>query len=944
MPRALFVCTTIVAAFQLHLAAASSTVEDAAITPPVAAFAAGLDVDPSRDRSRFMADMARLLYTSQGGKTPTFEPTFAPAVDPTRPTAAPTAPGERPITVPVPLSAKVWSRAVFRRTVPPDQLVAAILSDRRAALLCAGLSGVDDETLAYLAEHPAIVTNLYERASGVFAAFGGSLRIRDGRVEAPGGAEAAPLWEAVAQAPLGDPDRFVRTLFSEYDGRLAYLVDAIAAAEPSSARFALGSWIADSTVRIERFRALLDACIRAYKEWHAREHPFSRPLGDLGILLLRIRVAPSGAPAAPSGRTFWASVFDVRASAAGASEVGLSDSIDAAWLVAAMGDLDMYARTDRLDQFAFGQRVFNIEESASGSVADVLRSFRHGRMLMLTLERMGIRTPSVYAVALRRAEAIGDLDSSRRFWVLAQFQGGLSLVARMLRNNTIDRARGEALVISLTAVPFQDQDYGGGVAQWMRTQLSGALPAEGDWEDRAIAAAAGPTDSPAAPRLFWEGQAYRLDLAYAERRRMEAIRRKQGGHTLDLAIAIDDIGRGLRSQTLTLDGIRDARHSLQTLAAESSAALRHPAVNLLPPAVTPPRDGLDWIASAAEDLAKITSASDVRRAARVGASLQQLGDVVLGNALLSLAYAADMGDPEGPALLAGNVALRHDFGLARKDSDGRARLPWALPRQDFRPGVPWHISGSLLGLDIALAPLTLRRLSIDRVGQVPKISSIEREALAVSVALLEPARLTNGDRDAIEAAIGRGRTRVARIAAGADPVDLVADTLGMDGWRRRSLVWSLQHDPAAVAAQFSLAALLRIGGGAGAADLDAWGTPGLYSDGCACLRFPSSRAWRVLAGRPQLPMMAATMGDLNLAMAVMFHNLGLPAALAQSVLSIGMQEFIDDLSEANGGDWRSLSRLAQNIRRQRIEDYVSAAAVVDGALVPEEDSGSPRNH
>ena len=25
--------------------------------------------------------------------------------------------------------------------------------------------------------------------------------------------------------------------------------------------------------------------------------------------------------------------------------------------------------------------------------------------------------------------------------------------------------------------------------------------------------------------------------------------------------------------------------------------------------------------------------------------------------------------------------------------------------QDFRPGIPWHVTGSLLGLDLALAPL-----------------------------------------------------------------------------------------------------------------------------------------------------------------------------------------------------------------------------------------------
>ncbi len=129
--------------------------------------------------------------------------------------------------------------------------------------------------------------------------------------------------------------------------------------------------------------------------------------------------------------------------------------------------------------------------------------------------------------------------------------------------------------------------------------------------------------------------------------------------------------------------------------------MKNPAVSLPPPGVEPPRDSLEWIVGARQELARLTKPSDARRAARVGESLRELSDIMLGNALLSLAYAADLGDPEGAALLAGNVALRHDFGLGRKDGDTRDRMPWALPRQDFQPGVPWHIGGAILGLDVA---------------------------------------------------------------------------------------------------------------------------------------------------------------------------------------------------------------------------------------------------
>src|SRR6185369_602772 len=305
-----------------------------------------------------------------------------------------------------------------------------------------------------------------------------------------------------------------------------------------------------------------------------------------------------------------------------------------------------------------------------------------------------------------------------------------------------------------------------------------------------------------------EGQSYRLDLAGAERLRLEVVRRKQAGHTLDLAFAIDDLARAARSPTLTVDGAQRASLAAKTIVEESATRLRHPSVNLLPPGVDPPRDGFEWLNDAATELSKITRPADLRRAPRIGASLNGLADIVLGDALLSFAYAGDIGDPDGAALLAGNVALRHDFGFGRKDSDTRTRMPWLQPRQDFQPGVPWHVAGSLLSLDVALAPMNLRRMSLDRIADAPKLSSVEREALAISVNLVETQRLKDSDRDAI------------------------ADTLGFDGWRRRALSWSLQHDPQTVARQFSLVELLELGGGAKGADLDAWGTSAIQTDGC----------------------------------------------------------------------------------------------------------------
>ena len=937
MPRAPYCCLAIVAAFQIHLAAASPA-DDAPIAPRVAELADRLGIDPARDRARFMTDIARLLYATSDARPPELTASRMPA-------RAHAAAGSAAIRVPVPLPAAVWSVAVFRHTVPPEQLIATILSDRRAALLCRGLAGLDDETLTYLIEHPGLIRFLYEQASDVFSSFGANLRIRNGRVVPPGGPEADALWEAVVREPLAAPELFTRTLFGEYEGRLAYLYNAIGQSSASSAAFALGLWIPDATQRIQRFQALAEACQTSYHEWRAEQHPFARPLGDLALLLLRIRVEPSGAPSSPSSRAFWARAFDVDENLTGSGDAplvgGAQGPIDAAWVVGATGHVDMYSRTERLDQFAFGQRVFkDVTDVTTAQAAEALREFRQHRMLMLTLERMGIRSPSTYVAALHRAGEVVSGDASQRFWSLAQFQGAIALMARMRRVGTLSLASATALIGSLSAVPFQDARFDGGVALWLRGELAKALPRDGTWEARTIAALAGASDVATAPRLFWEGQVYRLDLPFAERQRLEIVRAKQGGHTLDLAIAIDGVARAVRAPGLTVDGVQAAARNAKAIATEFASRLKHPAVNLLPPSVDLPRDGVEWMTDAADDLSRMTRSSDLRRAPRVGASLQQLADIVLGDALLSLAYAVDIGDPDGAALLAGNVSLRHDFGFGRRDSASRAKVPWTLPRQDFQPGVPWHITGSLLGLDIALAPLNLRRLTLDRLGDAPKLSSIEREAFAVSVTLMDASRLKESDLDMIAAAIARGRERVNGLIVGTAPLDEVAELLGFDGWRRRALSWSLQNEPQSVPSQFSLVDLLTLGGGAKGADVDAWGAAALHSDGCACTELPSSRSWRVLEGRPQFPMMAATMGDLNLAMALMLREMKLPAALARPVMAVAMQEFIDEMEPAHSNDWWSLSRKAQTLRRQRVEDYVSVAAAVNGPLVPEDPDSS----
>ena len=216
--------------------------------------ARALGVTPAPERARFVAELARLTHAA--AESPNTTRAKAAATLGRAGAADARAPSGSSDTVPIPLTVTVWSQAIFHRPIAPDAIVAAILSDPRAAHLCYGLAGADDETLRYFVDHPAVITRLYEHDAAVFAAFGGSLRIHANKVVSPGGVAAAALWEAVVGETPDRPEPFIRGLFARDEGRLAYLYDTIAGLDAPRAAFALGLWIKDPSERVKRFKAL----------------------------------------------------------------------------------------------------------------------------------------------------------------------------------------------------------------------------------------------------------------------------------------------------------------------------------------------------------------------------------------------------------------------------------------------------------------------------------------------------------------------------------------------------------------------------------------------------------------------------------------------------------------------------------------------------------------
>jgi hypothetical protein len=921
-------CTTIVAAFHVQLAAAAVAVEDVPIPGGVAVLSRALAIDPAPDRGRFMYEATRLVYETVEIRTPAVAAFLlsiqkaAKNKSAIRLAGAPS--GSE--AVPVPLTVEIWGEAIFRRRVAREELVMLILADRQAALLCHGLGALDDETLEYFASHPDTLTRIYERAAPNFAAFAGSLRVRDNRVVPAGDADAVPLWEAVVGEKVTRADRFISALFEQNEGRIAYLYDTIGQLDARRRAFALGTWLPTAAARLDRFKALGTTGLSSLREWHTRLLPFGRASFDLGMIFLRLEVAENGAPRPPASRGLFARALF-------GTDVADDAPIDAAWLAENVVATDVRQRSDRLDQIAFAQRVFGgVAGDDRAELAFVLRSFSRYRALMLTFERMGVTRVATYAAVIRHAAKLSALDGRRGYVAQAQLQGALVLLARMTNAGTLSVASAERLIDRLVSV-HADGAATGRVARWLRDDLHPALPAARDMEGAIVAGLSGRTvDAATVRRVTWEGQHYRLDFAASERNRLQRVREKQHAPAIDLPLQMADVAHVVAGDKASLEDMHDAVTQLTAIAADLPPRSREEEADNVPAGVAVGVNAHEVVKKAIDELAKAARSKELKRAVRIADPIAELADDLLARNLLSFAYATSVGDPEGTVLLADDVSHRHDFGFGLKDAEMRARVAWAIPRQEVSPSAPWHVSGSLLGLDVALSTLALRRVATDHVLEAPKLTSNARDTFAASISLMDPLALADRDRDAIANAIEQGRRR-AQEATDARRIDVLADELRIDHARRRAMRWTIAHERGDLTAMLSMTELVTLGG-ARLADLQAWGMAVTSVNGCLCSRVLPPGVWATLTGRPQLGLAAAVVPDVNFRIAVILKELDLPAPLAKIVLSAAMQDFIDEARPTDDSDWLSLSRAARAITRERVEDYV-AAATATGPLMPD---------
>jgi hypothetical protein len=339
-------------------------------------------------------------------------------------------------------------------------------------------------------------------------------------------------------------------------------------------------------------------------------------------------------------------------------------------------------------------------------------------------------------------------------------------------------------------------------------------------------------------------------------------------------------------------------------------------------------EGLDYrVDYFASEHARIKRIREQLTSPGLDAALAANDAAQIAEALLVLIYSPALGDPEGPALLGGDIPFRHDFGLEGAAGSRRDTLPWSLPREQVGNGNPWHIEGSLLGLDITLARLALRRLSDSDMPVAPTINLNDQLTLARTARALNPNDLRDADRDRIVEAMARGRRRVAAAGTNLAEVLALADEAALSPAVKQTIPWTMTRTPDLVPALFGLRDVLWLGRPDLPMDtLHRWGVYAEVLHNRLRTAMPTPAPWENFGGRAAGGLIATQFPDLTLRLAEETVRLELPAQLIPGLLMYATQDFWHDVDSRFPDDWPAMSRQALALSPLRVEDYVAALA------------------
>ena len=362
--------------------------------------------------------------------------------------------------------------------------------------------------------------------------------------------------------------------------RVAWRISTTSSAS-SIRRAARSRWACgcpNPAVRADRFRALVAVGINAFREWHVKALPFSRASFDLGAVLTRVAVTGHGG----AGRARGPRIVGGASSAARVRRRARPRNSAASRRI--RSTRRFWPKRSARSILGSAATVSISWRSARACLAPTiartssfaLRGLTHYRMLMMTLERIGIRSPKV---CRRRAASRRPPRGVRR---PSRLRSPGAVPGRAgarrphgARAHARRRSRAGARRASRRRAGRGRGPYSGGIALWIRRDLAAAIHASGDVESAVIAAMSGPASGEPAstpPVVVWEGQRYRLDLGAAERRRLRVVREKQGGPRLDLVLDVSAVGRKLTAEKVALDDLPALTSELSRLALEAPPA------------------------------------------------------------------------------------------------------------------------------------------------------------------------------------------------------------------------------------------------------------------------------------------------------------------------------------------------------------------------------------
>jgi hypothetical protein len=900
-----------------------------------AALAAIKDAN-SPDRSQFLLEVIRRVHNLGSGPDGSRDATLVALLTHLDTathggTAQAPPPAGDAETLPLPLTPAIWVDVVFSGRATAATLVSDILRSRNASLLYAGLLSLDVETRAFLAAQPALLADVSSRLAPMFALASPGLRVADGKVRLPGGEPAAAAWEALVGRRVSEPTEFVRALLAQDDGRAAWFVGALGQLTPAQ-RHRLLDLEADASARATSMRRLYEVFVRVAADWRMEARTFWRPSYDPTLLAAWLPMDAEGRPLPPGTRLFWQTVFDDTAMAADvAARAGREPPVDFAWLADRVFVGPPADHRRRLQQVLFASRLPPPTDARSlVDTVDAVRSVARYPALVATLERLHVSDAALYAQAARRAADLSSIDGGpRAVRTITQFQGLLAVIARATARGGLDTATAHTLVRGLVVIDRGPRgDYDGRLVEWLEAQL---VPHDPNGplltlEQRVLRLVAGP-----APRdsrvIEWEGSRYRVDVAAAEMRRLERLLGEQSRPWFSSARTLVTLAaapaRPRAADTLAdvarrvgwTDAAPDPRAEQMIARYRTvSAALTHGA----------------------------RSANADRRSARLSSTtetLRVLADDLLARGLLELTYAIALGQSDRAWITADEASVGHEFGFG-VDGSRRADTAWRRPVAGADQRREWRATGSLLGLEVSLSELGLVRLSTRPPPRRPSINEEDRRSIVETAALVEPAAITDADRDRLVAAMARGRARLAAARTSADAMAIAAD-LALGAERHSLLAWTVSRDPERVARALSPFELLQLGLVTPHAPapprfdsaLHAWGATAEASTGCLCLRLASSVPWQALAGRWGSGLFAGAFPDLNLRLAELLATLQMPAELLGPVLAPATLDLANNAVVRGQDDRRSLVEFVQALTPTRVEQYL-ALLTTGGPLVP----------